>query len=292
MKAIFRLLPHQVIPPSFLIVGAQKSATTSLHRYLRQHPLIDSPLVKEIRYFCHDANYEKGHQHYHNYFVYAKHPFRKKKLKDLITFEATPENLYFPFVPERIAAYKPDMKIIIALRNPVSRAYSAWNMLREIRALYNKLPIKPKRRITRSYQKGITNNFAQVVFKSKEFPSFEQMVYNEFKAIQQGTTHLEPSVVRRGIYHEQIERFYQYFDKDQVLILESNEIKSDLLNQLNLILTHIGLPPYHWNNLDATPSHTRKYVASMSEDIKQQLQTFYAPHNEKLYQMLGKNYNW
>ena len=45
-------------------------------------------------------------------------------------FEATPEYLNHPAVPERIQVHYPDVRIVIVLRQPVARAYSAWNMYR------------------------------------------------------------------------------------------------------------------------------------------------------------------
>src|SRR5690606_12836808 len=68
--------------PDFLIIGAQKCGTTSLYRYLIQHPQIEPAIKKEIHYF--DLNYNKPIQWYLNQFPALK------TQSDRITGEATP----------------------------------------------------------------------------------------------------------------------------------------------------------------------------------------------------------
>ena len=68
-----RLTFGKRLKPSFVIVGAQKAGTTSLYRYLIQHPNIKSSLLKEIHYF--DLNYNKSLSWYHLFF-----PLKTKKI--------------------------------------------------------------------------------------------------------------------------------------------------------------------------------------------------------------------
>src|SRR5690625_6619147 len=56
---------------------------------------------------------------------YLRNPFKKG-----LFFESTPENLYCRKAPFRIHDFNRDMKIIIVLREPVDRAFSAWTMYR------------------------------------------------------------------------------------------------------------------------------------------------------------------
>jgi len=105
--------------PDFLIIGAQKCGTTSLYRYLIQHPQIEPAIKKEIHYF--DLNYNKPIQWYLNQFPALK------TQSDRITGEATPYYIFHPHAPYRIKEHMPDAKIIVLLRNPVDRAYSHYH---------------------------------------------------------------------------------------------------------------------------------------------------------------------
>src|SRR5690625_1709330 len=127
-KAAIQVLSevHPGNEPDLLIAGAQKSATTSLHYYLNQHPDLQGSNPKEVCYFHDDRNYGKGKEWYKKAFVNFRNPFKKG-----LFFESTPENLYCRKAPFRIHDFNRDMKIIIVLREPVDRAFSAWTIDRK-----------------------------------------------------------------------------------------------------------------------------------------------------------------
>jgi len=287
----FGLLERTLIAPSFLIIGSQKAATTSLHYYLKQHPLIKTPKQKEIRFFCVDKKYKKGVEHYHSFFKFKSRHLETNK--PYISFEATPENMYFPYCAERIKAYNPDIKLIVSLRNPVNRAYSAWNMLRELRHFDNRFgPIKPLSRLAQSYRDNIPSNFAKVVFHGEYLPSFEELVALEMQYIKQNKPHFEPSILRRGFYLEQLKNILKYFKREQLLILETKELKQDLPNQLNKILNFVGIENYDWTKADTQVKHKRTYLEPMQTQTKERLEAFYKPYNEALFDFLGNSYDW
>lgn len=104
--------------PSFLIIGARKSGTSSLFDYLLQHPDVRAPLWKETRFF--DFGYQKGLAWYRAHFP------RREPGARWITGEATTGYLSHPSCAERIACHLPDAKLVAILRNPVDRAISDW----------------------------------------------------------------------------------------------------------------------------------------------------------------------
>lgn len=128
--------------PDFFIVGAAKAGTTSLYKYLEQHPSIYLPNNKEPKYFVStllnfpqkgkgdDLTYELMVKDFHSY----KSLFKDKK-KDQICGEASVDYLYYsnkviPLIKDKIK----NPKIIIMLRNPVNRAFSAYNhLVRDVR---------------------------------------------------------------------------------------------------------------------------------------------------------------
>src|SRR5699024_1535416 len=106
--------------PNFMIIGAAKSGTTSLFQYLAQHPSIVPSAKKEIKYFG-MSNQIKGLRWYLNHFP------KKNKVKNKLTFEATPTYLYrAKQSPKQIVKVFPDIKFIALLRDPMKRAFSHW----------------------------------------------------------------------------------------------------------------------------------------------------------------------
>lgn len=99
--------------PNFLIIGAQKCGTTSLHFYLSQHKDIYCSEPKELHYFdSKKSNIEKYKKKFSN--------------NHKINGESTPIYIFHPNAPEKIKKELGQIKIIIVLRNPVLRAYSHY----------------------------------------------------------------------------------------------------------------------------------------------------------------------
>jgi hypothetical protein len=109
--------------PDFLIVGAQKSGTSSLFAYLSQHPQILAASKKETHYFDGGRqnskinNFQSRELWCRTYF-----PLKIKMRSGFKTFEATPEYIFHPKAPQRIHKLLPNIKMILLLRNPTDRA--------------------------------------------------------------------------------------------------------------------------------------------------------------------------
>jgi hypothetical protein len=102
--------------PSFLIVGAMRSGTTSLYRYLVEHPNVFLPGIKEVHFF--DDKYDLGLTWYSDQF--------SKGVSFRQVGEATPNYMYDPVAIERIGHDLPRALLVLILRNPVDRAYSHY----------------------------------------------------------------------------------------------------------------------------------------------------------------------
>jgi Sulfotransferase domain len=108
--------------PNLFIVGAVKSGTTSLHRYLEQHPQIFMSSVKEPYFFSRPP---PGHpvfdeSSYLGLFACTS--------VETLRGESSPLYLWDASTPQRIKRVSPNAKIIIMLRDPVERAYSHYLM--------------------------------------------------------------------------------------------------------------------------------------------------------------------
>lgn len=127
--------------PDFLIIGAQKAGTTSLHAYLGQHPEIFLPVRKEPHFFC--APGDGGPP---PWFGPVDLAVRRALVWDpdgyadlfadaagRTTGEASTMYLVDPAVPGRVVAAIPTVRVIVVLRDPVTRAHAAWWMWRRAR---------------------------------------------------------------------------------------------------------------------------------------------------------------
>lgn len=248
--------------PDFIIIGAQKAGTTALFDILDQHRLIRGAPVKEIHYFVNDEWYSENRlSQYHAYF-----PLPFEVPSDAKIFEATPVYLFHPEVAQRLKAYDPDLKLIVLLRNPIERAFSAWTMYHHV------------------FQKGM--------YKDHHDPrSFTEAISEELDMIDQTSFH-EDSVayVKRGIYHYQIETYLEHFDRDRLLIVESNELKNNFDETSSRIQSFIGVP---FENIPLKESNKRKVNDKNDYEADfLRLQEFYEPHNQKLFQLIGRAFDW
>ena len=103
----------------FFIIGAQKSATTSVYNYLAKHPDIYMPEVKENHFFVEDRVYNQGIQHFHRF--YQSYAEQKVAGGAFVHMFSSKE------APERVHNYNKDARFIVMFRNPVDRAYSAYH---------------------------------------------------------------------------------------------------------------------------------------------------------------------
>jgi len=102
------------VRPTYVGIGAQKCASTWLHRILAEHPQVAVPEVKEVDFFSY--RYDHGYQWYENHFSGGG--------SALARGEISPSYFCEPTVPERVARYIPEARILLSLRDPVERALS------------------------------------------------------------------------------------------------------------------------------------------------------------------------
>ncbi len=107
--------------PNFLIIGAMKSGTTSLYAYLREHPEIGMPVIKEPNFFSDNSVWAKGVKWYESLFANCQ--------DNKVIGEASVNYTKYPYykdVPKRIFSLIPQVKLIYVLRSPIERIYSHY----------------------------------------------------------------------------------------------------------------------------------------------------------------------
>jgi hypothetical protein len=267
--------------PTFLIIGTQKGGTVALRKYLARHPNIVPAKKKEIGYFDQDISYRRGDCWYHGHF-----PLPHRLGRHGVTFEATPEYLYYPKAAQRIFSYDPALKLIVLLREPVGRAFSAWNMFRTLRYEHP----DSLRAILPECDPVLRESISQML--SGDFPEFDQAVLDEIDGTLSGSAALEPSFVRRGLYHEQLLRYLKCFSREQILVLDSARLKRELGTVLPEVARFLGLPEFGALPADLPLFHVGQYEQQIAASTRGFLREFYRPHNDKLYELLGRDFGW
>jgi hypothetical protein len=271
-----KTMPNKPNERFFLILGAQKAGSASLKNFLSAHPNLQCAVRKEVNFFSSDVNFARGSDWYYEQFPDAP--------RKTLFYEATPEYLYYPFVPGRIKAFNPHIKMLVILREPVERAYSAWNM-------FKKLYYNNRESLIKNYFSLSNPGIREAMTEFLELPrykSFEDCVADEPVSPEEP----EPSFVRRGIYWEQLERYYRHFSREQILIIENRELRNNKTQVLDSILDFLRLPTGDWENHQLDDSNKGIYDEPIPDEIKRKLKAFYKPHNEKLYRLIDKEYNW
>jgi hypothetical protein len=108
--------------PSFLVIGAMKAGTTSLYHYLRAHPQVFMPAIKELDFFVAGGNWERGLHWYQKQFAGAGPGA-------VAVGEASTMYTKYPSVdgvPERIAAHLPEVRLVYVVRDPIDRIRSHY----------------------------------------------------------------------------------------------------------------------------------------------------------------------
>jgi len=256
---------HQRAVPNFIIIGAQKSGTTSLFDHIKKHPQAIPSFSKEVHFF--DGGIEPDIDNFNNGEAWyrAHFPF-KSKINKTKTFEASPLYIFNPYAPQRIYDYIPRVKLIAILRNPVERAISQYYM--NVEKGYEHRPLSEALKEEDQLMEDVKQSKA---YKSKIF--------------------LECSYKSRGVYINQIQSYLKYFSKDQLLILSSEALFTNPLSTLQQIFEFVnidsGFKPSNLKPKNVTNS--KQYVNQGTYD---QLYSFFEPYNEALFDLIGKRFNW
>lgn len=246
--------------PAFFLIGVQKGGTSTLFNLLKLHNQIKVPFRKEIHYF--DNNYHKGKKWYLAHF-----PFQQKG-GHFITGEASPYYIFHPLSAQRMKQDFPDAKIIVLLRNPVSRAYSHFQM-------------------ERKRGDETEDDFLKALEMEKErldIPeaAFEKPVFRSFN-------HQHFSYLSRGHYARQLKKWFQYFDPAQLHIVSSEDFFKQPAETLAAVFNFLGLEP---QQVEANLIKNKGDYKAMTAEQKAWLQQYFQNHNRELEALLDRRFDW
>ena len=232
---------------SFLVCGAQKSGTTALAAYLRQHPVIHLPETKELHFFDDES------QAWPHPDLNALHRHFQDAKEGQLWGEATPISLYWDPSAKRIWRYNSAMRLIVILRNPIERAYSHWAM--EHRRGNDPLPFHLA--------------LEQEETRCREALPFQHRVF---------------SYIDRGFYSAQLRRLWRFFGREQVLVLRQEDLRISPQTCMDRIWQHLSVVP--GVEITPLERHTGGYDLEMSETCREQLRKIFWQEIGQLEQML------
>jgi hypothetical protein len=232
----------------FLLAGTMRGGTSFFSRALREHPETYLPEIKEVHFFDRDRHFPDGappdYSVYHDFF---SPPETARRIG-----EATPSYMYITAAPERIHAYNPDIDLIFLLRNPIERAMSHYMVNRRA---------------------------------DGESLSFSEAIRQEPARLRKvaPAQHIGKSYVDRGFYTRQISHFLQWFSRDQMIFLKTEDVRADPRTEFAKVFDFLGLAPM--------PSIREKSFSNPHVDIsdldRAYLQGVYRDEFDELEQLLG-----
>lgn len=270
--------------PNFLIVGAQKCGTTTLHQVLQDHPEVNMSAVKEINYFTSQRKLERGLRYYSSFFDSAK-------IDPKVTGEASPGYICYPGVAGLIRETLGEVKIVMILRDPVRRAYSQyWDNRRHLSEPLDEVQIidcylqeeydpNSKGYFSRGIYIKFIEKYLEFFTRDKihvmiledltDHPQEELRKLFNFLGIDDSAEHLKIKKVSNAsrVWENPIYRF----------LLAHPEYNRFVPQQLRRFVFFGTTRPYQYS--------------LPSAEVQLKLSNFYRPWNERLESFLGKKLN-
>lgn len=254
--------------PSFLIVGAQRCGTTSMYKTLAQHPLVlPAVLHKGAHYF--DTGYGHGPSWYRGHFPLTATARRAAVDGRLpVTGESSPYYLFHPLAGERIKADLPGVRLLVLLRDPVERAYSAYTHETargfETEPFERALELEPVR-------------LAGEVEKLLADPTY------------QSHSHQHHAYVTRGRYAEQLERLEGLFGRDHLHVVDSQRFFTDPEPVFADVVDFLGLGKADGIVFE---KHNARPRSPMPDALRRRLEDELADSDAALARWLGAPPSW
>ncbi|XP_057682678.1 heparan sulfate glucosamine 3-O-sulfotransferase 2-like [Corythoichthys intestinalis] len=252
--------------PNAVIVGVKKGGTRAVLEFIRIHPDVRAAGT-ETHFF--DRHYDRGLEWYRS--------LMPRTLEGQITMEKTPSYFVTKETPHRIAAMSRDTKLIVVVRDPVTRAIS---------------------------------DYTQTLSKAPDLPSFQELA---FRNQSTGLVDASWNAIRIGLYALHLENWLRYFPLAQIHFVSGERLITDPAGELARVQDFLGLKRivtdkhFYFNRTKGFPclkkpessgsprclgkSKGRTHV-QIDRDAIEQLRDFYRPFNVKFYEMVGHDFKW
>jgi len=229
--------------PTFLVIGAQKCGTTSLYHYLNAHPNIFMSERKELHYFDREHKYPDV--------LWYESQFSIKDLDNILAIgEVTPIYCFWPTSLPRIYTYKPEMKLVMLVRDPVRRAISNYwmefNRGNETQPIEQAFMMEESRLAT-----GMSRHWRLHAYK------------------------------KRSLYHEQLEHVHHLFPSRQIFTGRLEDLSRNPKSFMEALFHFLDVPVIHLAEYKRHFSTTYSPEA-VPDDLLKMLYSYFRPHNMQL----------
>ena len=255
--------------PDFLIIGAAKSATTTLYAYLEQSPHVAWSLRKEAFFF--NQTFHWGLNWYRAFFP-LKSTIARQAVEtggNILTGEGSPDYLFHPHAARRVHETLPDIKLVVILRNPVDRAFSFYKH----QIMRTNEPLSFEEAV--DAEEGRLQGELERMERDERYASFNRQHYS-YKA--------------RGCYMDQLDRWLEHFPREQLLVQITDDLHRDPQRAVSELTEFLNLPPIEVQVPKRT--HAGVKLDPMEPEVRASLVRHFKPHNERLEAFLDRDLNW
>ncbi|XP_024081729.1 heparan sulfate glucosamine 3-O-sulfotransferase 5 isoform X2 [Cimex lectularius] len=189
--------------PQAIIIGVKKCGTRALLEMLYLHPGV-TRAAGEIHFFDKDQNYNKGLDWYRKRMPHS--------FKGQITIEKSPSYFVTPEVPERIRAMNSSVKLLLIVREPVTRAISDYVQLK-----------------------------THAATAASPTPQFKQLSFEQLAIHGDGSVNIAYRPIALSLYHIYMHRWLEVFPRQQLLVVNGDRLIEDPVSELERIESFLGL---------------------------------------------------
>lgn len=265
-----------------IVIGAQKSGTTSLYKYLSEHPDIDVPLAKELDYFNSLGARVPTMEEYKTHF-----PTRYRRNTQFTSIDVSPSYLLdAATTAQNIHTLYPKAKIVVILREPVERAVSSWFMYKKY---YRS---QPRWFFDADWVRNSTNLTLKISTRSTSFGAdFSADIEEEIEVLKSGGR-IEYPIVEFGHYKTQLKYYLELFERDNILVFDSQEFKQSTQDCLNKITTLMELKAHDLESHQLVPHFVGDNKQPIVPAVLDRLTEYYQEQNKGLEELLGRDLYW
>lgn len=255
--------------PSFVVVGAQRCGTTTIFQTLSEHPQVLRPVVdKGTDYYT--LHFSRGLDWYRAQMpLRATVRARSARRGEAQVFEACTYYMFHPLAVARMARDLPDAKLVVMLRDPVERAFSAY-----------------KHEFARGFETEADFCTALELEPERLAGEVERM---QRDVDYQSFSHRHHAYRSRGQFAEQLNRIYEQYPAAQVHVMQSESFFADPAAEFARLTNFLGLRAWR-------PATFGQHNARPSTSMPQQARTFltehFREHNDSLAELLGQRPAW
>jgi hypothetical protein len=248
--------------PDIVVLGAMRAGTTFMRRMLEQHPEICPSMKKEPHFF--DYNFHRGERWYRSFY-----PLRQAG-KALRYLDCTPCYLFHPLAPGRLESVLPEAKLLAILRDPVERAVSHY--FHEVRRGREKLSLLDA---LEAEDERLAGEVARI----------------EADDTYEGPAHRRFSYKKRGLYAEQLERWWPWIRSGRLMVVQSEVLFAEPHRIMAEIFAFFEIDAEH-RNADVRARNIGQNRTEIDGAARAHLENFFRPHNAALENLLGRRFHW